>query len=104
MPDMRGFGGSDKPRERSAYENSAHSSDVAALIDYLHMDAVDVIGYSMGCGTTARLLALNPQRVKSAILAGVGDYAAPRSRRDRHPAASSGAPRTPCLARRPSPR
>jgi len=75
MPDMRGFGASDKPRERSAYENSAHSRDVAALIDHLHLDAVDVIGYSMGCGTTARLLALNPQRVKSAILAGVADYA-----------------------------
>jgi hypothetical protein len=29
----------------------------------------------MGCGTTARLLALDPQQVKSAILAGVGDYA-----------------------------
>ena len=75
MPDMRGFGTSDKPRERSAYENSAHSRDVAALIDHLHLDAVDVIGYSMGCGTTARLLVLNPQRVKSAILAGVADYA-----------------------------
>jgi pimeloyl-ACP methyl ester carboxylesterase len=36
---------------------------------------VDVIGYSMGCGTTARLLALDPPQVKSAILAGVGDYA-----------------------------
>ena len=75
MPDMRGFGASDKPRERSAYEDSAHSRDVAALLDHLHLDAVDVIGYSMGCGTTARLLALSPRRVKSAILAGVGDYA-----------------------------
>jgi pimeloyl-ACP methyl ester carboxylesterase len=75
LPDMRGFGASDKPRERSAYENSAHSRDVSALIDHLHLDAVDVIGYSMGCGTTARLLALHPPQVKSAILAGVGDYA-----------------------------
>jgi pimeloyl-ACP methyl ester carboxylesterase len=75
MPDMRGFGASDKPHERRAYEDSAHSRDVAALLDHLHLDAVDVIGYSMGCGTTARLLALSPQRVKSAILAGVGDYA-----------------------------
>jgi pimeloyl-ACP methyl ester carboxylesterase len=75
MPDMRGFGASDKPREKSAYEDSAHSRDVAALLDHLHLDAVDVIGFSMGCGTTARLLALNPRRVKSAILAGVGDYA-----------------------------
>jgi pimeloyl-ACP methyl ester carboxylesterase len=74
LPDMRGFGASDKPRERSAYETSAHSRDVVALIDHLHLDAVDVIGYSMGCGTAARLLALHPPQVKSAILAGVGDY------------------------------
>src|SRR5215472_4311013 len=71
LPDMRGFGASDKPREKSAYEDSAHSRDVAVLIDHLHLDAVDLIGYSMGCGTTARLLALDPPQVKSAILAGV---------------------------------
>lgn len=75
LPDMRGFGASDKPREKSAYENSALSRDIVALIDHLDLDAVDVIGFSMGCGTTARLLALHPPQVKSAILAGVGDYA-----------------------------
>jgi pimeloyl-ACP methyl ester carboxylesterase len=75
LPDMRGFGASDKPREKSAYENSAHSRDVAALIDHLRLDAVDVIGFSMGCGTAAGLLALHPPQVKSAILAGIGDYA-----------------------------
>jgi pimeloyl-ACP methyl ester carboxylesterase len=74
LPDMRGFGASAKPCERSAYEDSAHSRDVVALIDHLHLDVVDVIGYSMGCGTAARLMALHPPQVKSAILAGVGDY------------------------------
>ena len=48
--------------------------DVLALIEHLRLDAVDVIGFSMGCGTTARLLMLHPSQVKSAILAGVGDY------------------------------
>lgn len=75
LPDMRGFGASDKPREKSAYENSALSRDIVALIDHAGLDAVDVLGFSMGCGTTARLLALHPPQVKSAILAGVGDYA-----------------------------
>ena len=74
MPDMRGFGASCKPLEKSAYEDSAHSRDVAALLNHLHLDAVDIIGYSMGCGTAAGLLALHPQRVQSAIFAGVGDY------------------------------
>ena len=74
-PDMRGFGSSDKPRGKTAYENSAMARDVVALIDHLRVDAVDVIGFSMGAGTAARLLLLRPPQVKSAILAGFGDYA-----------------------------
>ena len=73
LPDMRGFGASDKPREKAAYEASALARDVIALIDHLHLDAVDVIDFSMGAGTAARLLMLRPPQVKSAILAGVGD-------------------------------
>jgi len=75
VPDMRGFGASDKPREKTAYSDSALARDVIALIDHLRLDAVEVIGFSMGSGTTARLLMLRPPQVKSAILAGVGDYA-----------------------------
>jgi pimeloyl-ACP methyl ester carboxylesterase len=74
LSDMRGFGASDKPREKEAYANSAMARDVLALIEHLGLDAVDVIGFSMGCGTAARLLMLHPAQVKSAVLAGVGDY------------------------------
>jgi pimeloyl-ACP methyl ester carboxylesterase len=38
-----------------------------------------LIGFSMGSGTTARVLMQHPPQVKSAILAGVGDYALYRS-------------------------
>ena len=75
LPDMRGFGASDKPREQTAYADSAMARDVIALIKHLQLDDVDVIGFSMGSGTAARLLILHPPQVKSAILAGVGDYA-----------------------------
>ncbi len=75
LPDMRGFGASDKPREKIAYADSAMARDVIALIDHLGLDAVDLIGFSMGSGTAARVLMLRPPQVKSAILAGVGDYA-----------------------------
>lgn len=74
LPDMRGFGASDKPRENAAYADSALARDVVALIDHLRLDAVDVLGFSMGSGTAARLLMLQPPQVKSAILAGIGDY------------------------------
>jgi len=75
LPDMRGFGASDKPRDKSAYAGSAMARDVVALIDHLRLATVDVIGFSMGAGRAARLLMLHPPQVKSAILAGIGDYA-----------------------------
>src|SRR3954449_4862954 len=59
-PGYARLGTSDKLREEFACENSAHSRAVAALIDHLQLDAVDVIGFSMGCGTTAGLLAIHP--------------------------------------------
>ena len=74
LPDMRGFGASDKPREKGAYANSAMARDVIALIQHLSLDSADVIGFSMGAGTALRLLMLRPPQVKSAILAGIGDY------------------------------
>jgi pimeloyl-ACP methyl ester carboxylesterase len=74
LPDMRGFGASDKPREKGAYANSAMARDVIALIQHLSLDSADVIGFSMGAVTALRLLMLRPPQVKSAILAGVGDY------------------------------
>ena len=75
LPDMRGFGASDKSREITAYADSAMARDVLALIEHLRLDAADVLGFSMGAGTVARLLMLRPRQVKSAILAGIGDYA-----------------------------
>ena len=60
LPDMRGFGASGKPREQTAYADSAMARDVVALIEHLRLDAVDVIGFSMGSGVAAKLLALRP--------------------------------------------
>ena len=64
-----------KPRDQAAYGDSAMARDVVALIEHLRLVAVDVIGFSMGAGTAARLLILRPPQVKSAILAAIGDYA-----------------------------
>ena len=74
IPDMRGFGASDKPRDEAAYANAAMARDVLALIGFLGLDAVDVLGHSMGSITAAKLLALGAPEVRSAILAGTGDY------------------------------
>jgi pimeloyl-ACP methyl ester carboxylesterase len=47
-PDLRGFGASDKPHDPSAYGHAALARDVWALADHLGLDAVDVLGFSMG--------------------------------------------------------
>lgn len=75
LPDLRGFGASAKSREVSFYADWALARDVIALIEHLRLDAVDVVGFSMGAGTAARVAILGPPQVKSAILAGIGDYA-----------------------------
>jgi pimeloyl-ACP methyl ester carboxylesterase len=75
VPDLRGFGASAKPREAAAYAHKAMARDVIALIEHLELEAVDLVGFSMGAGAAARVLVLQPPQVKSAILAGIGDYA-----------------------------
>jgi pimeloyl-ACP methyl ester carboxylesterase len=72
--DQRGFGASDKPTSPAAYANSAMARDVVALIHHLHLEAVDVLGFSMGALTAASLLELRTAQVKSAILAGISQY------------------------------
>jgi pimeloyl-ACP methyl ester carboxylesterase len=74
IPDMRGFGASDKPWDTRAYADSAMARDVIALIRHLRLDAVDVLGFSMGSVVAARLLALGAPRIRSAVLAGVAQY------------------------------
>src|SRR5262249_22579352 len=74
VPDLRGFGASDKPRDPTAYPRSAMARDALALIEHLELDTVDVLGFSMGSLTAATLLALGAAPVKSAILSGVGPY------------------------------
>ena len=74
VPDLRGFGASDKPRDPAAYARSAMAHDVLALIEHLGLGAADVLGFSMGSLTAAQLLARGAAPVKSAILSGVAGY------------------------------
>jgi pimeloyl-ACP methyl ester carboxylesterase len=67
--------GAGRAAASSAYSDSAIARDVIALIEHLGLDSADVVGFSMGAGTAARMLALDSPQVKSAILAGIGDYA-----------------------------
>jgi pimeloyl-ACP methyl ester carboxylesterase len=70
--DNRGHGASSKPHDAAAYSLPQMASDSIALLDYLRLERVDYLGYSMG-GRIGMLLALrHPDRLRSASLGGIG--------------------------------
>ena len=70
--DNRGHGASTKLYDPSAYHSAIMAQDVRALMDHLRIERADVMGYSMGARITAFLAADDPERVRSAILGGLG--------------------------------
>jgi len=70
--DNRGHGESAKLYDPAQYETAVMASDVIALMDHLAIDRADVMGYSLGARMTAVLALEQPQRLRSAILGGIG--------------------------------
>jgi len=70
--DNRGHGESSKLYDVAAYSIPIMSGDILALMDHLEIDRADVMGYSLG-GRMAAWLGVNaPERLRSAILGGIG--------------------------------
>jgi len=70
--DNRGHGASAKLYDPAAYHSSIMAEDVRALMDHLGLPRADVMGYSMGSRITAFLALAHPDRVRSAVLGGLG--------------------------------
>ncbi len=70
--DNRGHGESTKLYEPAAYHSAIMAEDVRALIEHLGLGRADVMGYSMGARNTAFLALAHPERVRSAVLGGLG--------------------------------
>src|SRR5256886_16578409 len=70
--DNRGHGDSSKLYEAAKYEISVMAGDVIALMDHLQIARADIMGYSLGSRMTAVLALEQPQRLRSAILGGIG--------------------------------
>ncbi len=70
--DNRGHGRSAKPHDPAFYGAPLMAEDVRRLLDHLRLDRADVMGYSMGARITAFLAMAHPDRVRSAIFAGLG--------------------------------
>jgi pimeloyl-ACP methyl ester carboxylesterase len=70
--DDRGHGQSSKLYDPAEYHSAIMADDVRALMDHLKIGRADVMGYSMGARITAFLALKHPDRVRSAILGGIG--------------------------------
>ena len=70
--DNRGHGRSTKLYDPADYHTDLMAGDAAALIAHLGLARADVMGYSLGARITAVLAARHPDRVRSAVLGGVG--------------------------------
>jgi pimeloyl-ACP methyl ester carboxylesterase len=70
--DNRGHGDSSKLYDAEQYHIPTMAGDVAALMDHLKIERADIMGYSLGGRMTAWLALREPQRLRSAILGGIG--------------------------------
>lgn len=70
MLDARGHGGSDRPTEPASYGWAVQGQDVIALLDHLGIEQCVLVGYSLGAGTAAWVIPVDP-RVRGAVLAGI---------------------------------
>jgi pimeloyl-ACP methyl ester carboxylesterase len=70
--DNRGHGESGKLYDAAEYEIATMAGDISALMDHLKIARADVMGYSLGSRMAAVLALQAPQRLRSAILGGIG--------------------------------
>jgi pimeloyl-ACP methyl ester carboxylesterase len=78
VPDLRGFGQSDKPQEVEAYAIGAIVSDVEAILDQLGIEQAAVVGHDWGAVVAWSLASLAPERVARLVVMSVGHLATRR--------------------------
>jgi pimeloyl-ACP methyl ester carboxylesterase len=70
--DNRGHGQSEKLYRPEDYDSSVMAGDVRRLLDHLGIARADVMGYSMGARIAAHFAVIDPGRVRSLLLGGLG--------------------------------
>lgn len=72
VPDLRGFGDSDKPAEVSGYAMPFVAGDVMAILDHLGIDKAHVVGHDWGAALAWVIASLIPDRVDHLVALSVG--------------------------------
>jgi pimeloyl-ACP methyl ester carboxylesterase len=70
-PDARGHGHSEKPHDPAYYGEQRMARDLAALLDTIGPEQIDLVGYSMGA-IVSLLFASGDERVRRLVIGGVG--------------------------------
>jgi pimeloyl-ACP methyl ester carboxylesterase len=70
--DNRGHGASTKLYDPALYHSNLMADDIRALLDHLGLARADIMGYSMGARNIAFLALAHGERVRCAILGGLG--------------------------------
>ncbi len=79
VPDQRGCGRSDKPRDTESYKVVELVSDIVAVLDQCDLARVHVVGHDWGANLAWALASFFPERVASLVVLGVGHPTAFRS-------------------------
>jgi pimeloyl-ACP methyl ester carboxylesterase len=72
VPDLRGYGGSDQPKEVEAYSIPFLAGDVLGILDHLGLDKAHVVGHDWGAALAWALGSLVPDRVDHLAALSVG--------------------------------
>jgi pimeloyl-ACP methyl ester carboxylesterase len=72
-PDLRGYGGSDKPAEVEQYAIPFLAGDVLGLLDHLSVDKAHVVGHDWGAALAWAIGSLVPDRVEKLVALSVGN-------------------------------
>jgi pimeloyl-ACP methyl ester carboxylesterase len=70
--DNRGHGASTKLYDPALYHTNLMADDIRAVLDHLGIARADVMGYSMGARNTAFLALAHGERMRSAVMGGLG--------------------------------
>lgn len=73
--DARSHGQSSKVYKPAECETDVLAADVLGLLDHLGIGSAHVVGFSMGGGIAIAVAAVEPSRVRSLVISGVGDAA-----------------------------
>ena len=73
VPDLRGYGRSDKPEQVDAYSMMLLAGDVMAMMSDAGVDRAHVVGHDWGAGLAWAMASLAPGRVDHLVVMSVGN-------------------------------